>query len=199
MPGRTCYAAWQSYSEPMNKALQCIALQKGFVLNYNGALAEEVEYSVTLQSGESVLIATSPPIYLVALQSIKFYQWHPDVADERFRVRALSYFYALTTRADGQERELLTFHWHRHRAPGESTRYPLGHLHIGSALFESTSQLKGKDFHKAHIPTGRLSFESIVRFAVVELDLDVSGNWDVILDTTEEAFQQNRTDERSVL
>lgn len=183
----------------MTKALQCIAPQKRFVLSYFKKIKEDTEYSVSLQDGASIPIGRTPDVFFIAGQSIEVYRWPPEnpgeqrKAEEKFRVRALSYTYAFSTFIDGNELELLTFQWRRHPVPGRPSDYPLGHLHIGPALFSSPCFIRDKDFHKAHIPTERLSFESIVRFAIVELGISAEDKWQETLETSESAWRQHRT------
>ena len=49
--------------------------------------------------------------------------------------------------------------------------------------------------HKAHIPTKRLSFESIVRFAITELKVrPQQATWETTLDASEAAFEEHKTE-----
>lgn len=180
MPGRTTYEAWENYIRPLNKALLCMDLQQGFTLT---ELAEGLQvntrYAVTLNDMESVPLMLSrkapkhqAPLQLVAGQNIKFYESDAGTAQERFRVRTLSYLYGFTTDiGEASDVEVLAFHWRRESGTEPGSR---GHLHVGPALMAHQQIVRPLSFHKAHIPTGRLSFEAIVRFAIEELK-SVSG------------------------
>jgi hypothetical protein len=185
----------------MNKALLCIARQRSFVLkdaitgeSAIGTLTTETEYSVSLNNMYSVPLKSSPKVYLIAGQTIKFYEWNPDVPSERYRVSALSYLYGFTAKPDSEseEVELLMFQWRRE--PDPSNDYPLGHLHIGPGLLSKSSLIRPKDFHKAHIPTERLSFEAVVRFAITELGVRPERQrWQATLAASERTFRDHAT------
>jgi len=129
----------------------------------------------------------------VAGQTIRIYPWHPDVPDEQYRVQALSYTYAFTMKAAGKEDDLLRFEWRRE--PNPSSPYPRGHLHVGPGLLGTPTVIRPGDFHKAHIPTKRLSFESIVRFAITELKVQPQQkSWEATLAASEVAFEEHKTE-----
>ena len=68
------------------------------------------------------------------------------------------------------------------------------HLHIGSALLAGQTAIRPGDLHHAHIPTGRVSLEAVVRLAITEFGVKPRmGNWEEILQRTEAAFQQWKT------
>jgi hypothetical protein len=179
---------------PMNKALRCIAHQKGFVVKeLSAGLIPETNYSVTLNNMNSVPLSSTPRVYLVAGQTIRIYEWHPGVADEQYRVQAVSYTYAFTTKAAGNEVELLRFEWRRES--DLSTPYPRGHLHVGPGLLATPTVIRPGDFHKAHIPTKRISFEAIVRFAITELNVrPQQAAWETTLAASEAAFEEHKTE-----
>jgi len=178
----------------MNKALRCIARQRGFVVKeLSAGLIPEQTYSVTLNDMNSVPLSSTPRVFLVAGQTIRVYPWHPDVPDEQYQVQGLSYTYSFTMNAAGKEDELLRFEWRRE--PDSSIPYPRGHLHVGPALLVSPTPIRPGDFHKAHIPTKRLSFESIVRFAITELKVrPQQATWETTLDASEAAFEEHKTE-----
>lgn len=99
-------------------------------------------------------------LYLDAGQ--KFSVYHDGT---EFRVRTQGYMYTLSE-SERLETEILSWHWH---PPARSRP----HVHVGE------TQL-------GHIPTGRVTFESVVRYAIVELDaVPARNDWDDILLETE--------------
>lgn len=155
-------------------------------------LSVETPYAVTLNDSNSVPLKSNPKIFLVAGQVIRIQEWHADVPNERYKVQTLSYVYGFTTRIDGKEVELLTFQWKRDYDP--TSDYPPGHLHIGVGLLSKDSPVRHRDFHKAHIPTERLSFEAVVRFAITELGVrSETTNWQAILAASDKAFKEQLT------
>ena len=198
MPGRTTRDAWNSYIDPMNGALLCIAKQKSFVVKeLPTGLIPEQPYSVALNDMDSVPLQMvdpdAPRVYLVAGQTIKIYEWHPSVPKEKYRVQALSYTYAFTTMVEEHELEILTFQWKRQRTSDDP--YPSGHLHVGAAVLAKPTVIRPDGFHKAHIPTKRLSFESVVRFAITDLGVKPQRKkWQGLLAASEAAFEEHQTD-----
>lgn len=118
-------------------------------------------------------------------QKIEVQETGSDITQHRFAVRVNSYFYGLSRIVrSGAEQELLHFHWERQLAAGHP--YPPGHLHIGVGLLARPTPIRPGDFHHAHIPTGRISLESVIRFAIIELGVNpLNPDWIQILDDTE--------------
>lgn len=71
---------------------------------------------------------------------------------------------------DGRPQEIMAFHW-TPDAPPPQRRLP--HLHVGS-LVASASPFRGADFHKLHVPTGVLTLEAVLLFAVEELGVETA-------------------------
>ncbi len=82
----------------------------------------------------------------------------------------MSYTYEVEEEAT--RHELLAFHWEPH------SRVTIPHLHIGFALSDKTLP-----FHnKAHIPSGRVPIEDVVRFLISDLRVTpvITGLSDVV-------------------
>jgi hypothetical protein len=80
--------------------------------------------------------------------------------------------------------ELIAFHWH----PGRANQPDFPHLHVtgraGSVAID----------RKQHVPTGRVSLESVVRFAIVELGVrPLRPDWERVLDAGQAEFDARRT------
>ncbi|HEU0116550.1 MAG TPA: hypothetical protein VFQ80_17800, partial [Thermomicrobiales bacterium] len=94
-------------------------------------------------------------------------------------VHSTAYHYQIR---DDHEREIIAYHWH----PGLGVDYP--HVQFKS-LFAPI------DLRKSHIPTGRVSFEAVVRFLIDELSVMPIRNddWRAILNRNEQTFDRQRT------
>jgi hypothetical protein len=91
------------------------------------------------------------------------------------------YYYQV---GDDKGRELIAFHWH----PGRRNQPEFPHLHIDGSP-GPVAVVK-----KNHIPTGRVSLESVVRFLIAELDVrPLRDDWDSVLDEGERTFTARRT------
>jgi hypothetical protein len=99
-----------------------------------------------------------------------------------YRAHALSYIYTLFLPED---REFISWHWH----PEGAGANPSPHMHV----FVDHGDM-GAGFRRLHVPTGRVSFEQVVRFLVEELEVDPrSHSWDEILAESHELWREFRT------
>ncbi len=102
-----------------------------------------------------------------------------------YKVTTLQYEYQFAT-PDGDN--LLTFHWTPETK--ESSQKTYHHMHIGSKLLAKDTPILPGSLNKAHIPTGRVSIESVVRFAIEELGVKPLRNgWQKDLDRSESTFR----------
>lgn len=101
-----------------------------------------------------------------------------------WKVRTLAYSYVLH-RHDGPE--LLAYHWH----PGTAEaghRVPFPHLHVNNP--EAPRWVLGE----AHLPTGRVALEDVLRLVIVELGAKPRcKDWRTVLTSTARRFADWRT------
>lgn len=74
-------------------------------------------------------------------------------------IQPAAYVYELS---DAQRREILAYHWHP-----EGHLIPWPHLHVGPGAGADQAALS----HKAHLPSGYVAIEDVIRFAITELDV----------------------------
>jgi hypothetical protein len=104
-----------------------------------------------------------------------------DGARPYLRTSSAGYFYQIR---DQRERELIAFHWH----PGRRNQREYPHLHVDGVSGPVAI------VRKNHVPTGRVSLESVVRFLITELDVrPLRDDWERVLDEGERTFQSRRT------
>lgn len=141
--------------------------------------------AVALNAMNSSPLKSRFGINLVAGQRIEIYDTGSEIAQQRYAVRINAYVYGFTRAGrSGEEVEILHFHWDREPLPGNP--YPPGHLHIGKGLLAQPTFMRRGDFHHAHIPTGRVSMESVIRFAIMELEVEpLERNWSHVLADSE--------------
>jgi len=77
-----------------------------------------------------------------------------------WRTIITGYFFALDD-ADG--REIIAFHWH----PDQQSHFTAPHLHFGAG-----AQVGYEDLHKAHVPTGHITQQDVLRFAITDLGVE---------------------------
>lgn len=99
--------------------------------------------------------------------------------DGDFKVRTLAYAYRLS---NDDSAELVSFHWH---PPPLGLGPDVGpHLHVKGAGLSSHN----------HIPTGRVSVESVLRMALRELHVrPLRDDWSAVLHEVEQPFLRRRT------
>jgi hypothetical protein len=95
----------------------------------------------------------------------------------------VAYDYTLLSVESGQE--VLAYHWH---PTGRSDiTYPHLHLYGGVGALQP-------NIRKAHLPTGRIAVEDVLRLAITHLQvIPLREDWDDIITTTQNAFQIWRT------
>jgi hypothetical protein len=82
--------------------------------------------------------------------------------------------------------EVLLFHWHPN---GKSTQQG-PHLHVGSSQLTRSAVVS----HKTHVPTGRVSLESVIELLISEFGVvPLRSDWQARLDESEQKFTQHRT------
>lgn len=98
-----------------------------------------------------------------------------------WRVTSKGYWYQLHERGGS---EIVAFHWH----PDGRQQVPFPHLHVtgqgGSVKIDQ----------KQHVPTGRVSLEAVVRFAIDELQVrPLRADWERILEAGIARFDAQRS------
>jgi hypothetical protein len=113
------------------------------------------------------------------------------VEDDRFEgewkvaTKAYAYVVSIRSRRLPRPQELMEWHWHPLRTP----QRPEPHLHV-----RSQHRLLGLDLPTLHIPTGRVSFEEVVRFLIEEMRVvPTREDWQAVIADTERRFREFRT------
>jgi hypothetical protein len=171
LPGRTPQEAREAFLVPLRRALTCITSAQLFVPG--GKKPGETE---ALALSEDPLRLHSEriggPVHLILGHQFKVVQdgrrsWH---------VTTTAYRYHLT---DANGAELLAWHWHPRTSP-----HP--HLHVAAGLI-------GRHMH---VPTGRVSAESVIRLLLGDLQVTPTrahaGDYEQVLDDCERPFIEHR-------
>lgn len=188
MPRRnTPREAFDRYVTPFRDAIRCIA-HGTLITSQEWAYHVNEVYSLILNDSDPVQLRSSPAIYLSAGQHFRIVE-DEAVEDGPYRVHTVEYWY-LFSLDDG--REMLTYHWTPEAVgSGQQKTYP--HIHIGPALLAVDSPIFPTTFHKKHVPSGRVSVEGVVRFAIEELGVSpLKSDWSDILNHGQARFDQFR-------
>lgn len=106
------------------------------------------------------------------------------VEDSRksWHVSTTAYMYTLR---DGEGRELIGWHWHPD-AKGDDRLRPHPHLHVPA----------GRIDRRVHVPTGRVSIESVLRILLTDLAVPArpthAADFAAVLDECERPFIEHR-------
>jgi len=170
LPGRTPQQARDAFLVPLRRALSCVAAARLFAPR--GKEPGDIE---ALSLSEDPL-----RLHSARIGPLQFFIGHQYklVQDGRhaWHVSTVRYVYHL---ADEEGRELIGWHWHP-----ASSAYP--HLHVPAEPIG----------RRMHVPTGRVSLESVIRFLLDDLEVpatrDRINDYAQVLNECEAPFVQHR-------
>jgi hypothetical protein len=162
-----------AFLEPLKEVIGCVT-DEGFVARIRRAGGP---YPASFQSDFAILdrVGGLPPMRLELTHD--YHVVPPDGGRGLWRVSTAGWIYEL---ADSRDQLIAAFHWH----PEGSGRATRPHVHVHG-------HHDTVDLHKLHLPTGRVPIESVVRFAIEDLNVvPRRSDWERVLDRHEEAFLQ---------
>lgn len=174
---RTEHAARKRYIGVLQRALSCVS-RAHWVSGPAG-------------DGDFLLLVGGGPLELQrdAGQPLRFdpTQRFEVIRDRRFRgeykIKTLAYVYRVDLQA--ADSEVLSWHWH----PLTTANRPNPHIHI-----TADDPGLGVALDKLHVPTGRVSFEEVVRFLIRDLQVQpLRDDHEDILEEAEGRFREFRT------
>jgi len=144
----------------MSEALSCVTDERFVVSEGDPPL-----YAAALSSGQPTRL--SGPLGLTIGVRHLFEVVASDATPPRYRVSTTHYSYRFHLIEEDTSPEVIAFQWDR----DATTRPNFPHLHLGTAMTAGSpllTRLPGR-FNKIHVPTGRLSLEIVLIFAIDEL------------------------------
>lgn len=166
----------ERYLAPFRTAVSCVSHGSLIMTTAQRPEVNEV-FALTINRSEPIVFRRMPSITFRGGQFFRILR-DDAIEDGVHRVQTVKYFYQFST-ADGHE--ILNFQWtpEEGHLPGRKT-FP--HLHIGRGLLGGRSAIFPATFHKKHVPTGHVSFTSIIRFAIEELGVPpLRDDWSAVL------------------
>jgi hypothetical protein len=86
------------------------------------------------------------------------------------------------TLRDIDGREIIAYHWH----PEGRSHVTTPHIHLGPG-----AEMGRRDLARAHLPTGQVMLEDVLRFAITELGVrPLRRDWSEVLDRTRRVREQ---------
>ncbi len=179
MAGRSPADAVHAYSEPLRRALSCLT---DAVLIVSGYYPREEAHVAALAEGRYVPLPGASQLSLAIAQHYRIVETD-DPERGPWKVHTAAYWYSL---GDEQGQEVLAYHWH----PDGRSRITWPHLHLGHLALGGGGPLTSR----AHLPTGRVAVEQVLRLAIEELRVEPRrDDWQAVLTEAEAAFERWRT------
>lgn len=166
MSGSSPAAAVNAFVAPLQRAVACVSAA---VLDVSGGYhVADAPHALMLADGDAAPLRSLNDLslwihlnYTVAALEGRRRSWG---------VRTTGYVYQLRA----GERELLAYHWH----PRGLSPHTDPHMHLGAA-----AELRFADLGTAHLPTGRLGLEDVLRLAIRDLGVEARrDDWRQVLD-----------------
>jgi hypothetical protein len=168
LPGKNPRDTREAFLAPLRRSLSCITTAQIFVAGKN---VGEVE---ALTLSEDPLRLNSARIGPV--QFVLGHQFRVVQDTEGWHVSTSAYQYYLL---DNNDRELIGWHWH----PG-TVAHPHMHVEVGAID------------HRVHVPTGRVSIESVLRMLLTDLEVTPTrahaNDFLAVIDESERKFIEHR-------
>jgi len=184
--GRAPAEAVERYRAQFVETVRCIA-HGSRASSRERRYEVDQEYTIALNRSEPLQLRSSPGRYLSASQRFRVAR-NEGGSTGPFLAYTIEYWYQFLF---DDEVELLAYHWTPEAfALGQKT-YP--HLHIGAAMVSVAAPVFPDTFHKKHVPSGQVSIESVVRFAIEELGVPpLRRDWSDILDRGQRQFDDDQ-------
>lgn len=167
MPGRNARDAREAFLASLRRSLSCITTAQLYVAGKNDGEVEALALSDDPLPLRSARIG--------AVQFVLGHQFRILQDDEGWHVSTTAYRYHIL---DGSGSELVGWHWH----PG-TVGHP--HMHVEAAA--------GAIDRRVHLPTGRVSIESVLRLLLDDLGVPaIRVDYADVLNAAELSFIEHR-------
>ena len=170
MPGRTPAAAFRAFIEPLQAAAACLGNAK-WVASEGGSTGDAGVHAVALNGFNGM--ALNDGFHLEAVIRYEFV-----MKDGQHAVSTRGYMYTLRHLG----KEVFSIHWH----PDGKSEYKMPHAHLPIAV-------GSKLVTKQHMPTGRMTFEHAVEWAINFGVTAARGDWPRILADTRDVHIKHRS------
>jgi hypothetical protein len=175
MAGRTQAEAVQNFIDPIRKALSCVT---NMVAQVSGYHASQNPLGLTINGGSPLPLKCEHKTRIAIRQQFAVVSGEGERGP--WKVSTENYIYEIE---DEERNRLVAYHWH----PGTGKDAP--HLHVGMGVGLEARP----DFMHAHLPTGRVSIEEVLRWVIEECGVEPNRtDWKSVLDETQGRFEKWR-------
>jgi hypothetical protein len=178
LAGRSPAEAVNAFLEPLQQTLSCVSRA---VLDVAGGYWVAAEpHGLTINGGLPAPLRSNHGLGLIVQQQYRIVEAEGDLGP--WRISTAAYAYEITM---ADESRYLAHHWH----PAARSPITTPHLHLGGAGATDDPAL-----HSAHIPTGRVALEEVIRMLIAELGVEpLRDDWHEVLYRNTVAFERWRT------
>lgn len=179
MAGRKPAEAVQRFFGPVQRALSCVTPAVVRVSSYDPG----GPHVLVLNDNEPVRLRGRTALWLSVKMQFRVLESREEGRGP-WKVNTAAYHYALR---DAPTREFFSYHWHPEAAE-EGRRIEHPHLHVWD------EGRVGALLRKAHLPTGRVALEEVLRLLITDLGVKPRrADSERVLRETQAAFQRWRT------
>jgi hypothetical protein len=177
LAGKSPAEAVTNFIDPLRRALTCVT--QAVLTVGGGYYPSEKPHGATVNDGLPVPLKGEGGLSLIAMLQYRVV----EATGERgpWKVSTVAYNYEFVRQSEDGEERILAYHWHPDG--GSSVKGP--HLHV----LDPAGPLR-----KAHLPTGRVALEEVLRVAISELGVKwLRSDWRRVLNKSQKAFEDWRT------
>lgn len=181
MAGATPREAVQNFIRPLREVFACLTTA---VIVHQGQYALGIDYALTLNAGAPITIRRASRPGSVAVRVSQQYRIVEAQGEAGpYKVQTRAYMYSVESPA--MQQEILSYHWH----PSGPSPFKTPHLHLTRGVHEAYP-----DIVEAHLPTGRISIEEFLRFAIETFRLRTRrDDWRSVVNRTQATFRKWQT------
>ncbi len=167
MPGRSPREALQRFIEPLQRTISCLTSS---IVLHTGSAVSDTPHFIRLSDDPALIGHDRRFAFQLRL---RYYIVRTEVEREPWRVQTSEYAYTLSWGREPRE-NILAYHWH----PAGRSPITFPHLHLYAGAHIDIQSLQN-----AHIPTGWILSETVIRFLIEELGVvPLRPDWRQILD-----------------
>jgi hypothetical protein len=169
--GKDSREAIEVFAHPIQQTLKCITSS---FIGFGGAVSPFGKIGTLhfLPEANAVLNGTKLRLFF----SQRYESGQDSKRDQLWRVRTRGYIYTVNECKNDSFREIFSYQWH----PDSKVVVPHVHFKEGEPMIS-----------KAHLPTGRISVESLVEFLIEDLGVKpASKNWKTTITHNRDQFER---------
>ncbi|MBB5785996.1 hypothetical protein [Jiangella mangrovi] len=183
MPGSKPAEAYDAFLEPLQKALSCITNEP--LIGRENSRKTGGKRTLTFP-GDPAGLGGSGGLALTVSFEYEIYKTG-DTGKMKYRCRTHGYKHQIVT---DEFAEVILFHWHPGEAEDRAGLPQRPHIHMGTELLAADGRLTRRN----HLPSGRVSLEDVVEFAITDLGVTpLRDDWQTVIDNTRALFEKHRT------